>query len=663
MKTKNTFSSIKNKLMLIMIVIGIAPIISLGVFSNIKTDSIVRNRFEVSTSQTIQEVNRGIENFFEGMSTPLIFMDNNSYIKEIKTHPENVLILNSIFKDVKASNECIESVIFGLPDKTVYVYPESSNTLDPTTRPWYIGAMAKRGKVFYSDPYVGLLTKKNLVTISMTVENNNQVIGVIGVTINLDKLSNKLSSIKIGQKGYIYVTDSKGILVAHPDKKLIGTDTIKKLSIWEMTKNRASGFQKDNAKNANNIIIYDTNKLTNWKLFASMPNSEINDDLNYLKKYSIAFIFIMLVLSGIAALIVSRRITKNIFKLQNAFNKAAYGDLSIRTDINSKDEFGKLGNDFNKMVEGIGTLICNVKESADILNENSDTITSMAKESDDAVKEVAATIGQIADGTSDQSMNVDEGVKELEQVSNKIDNISELTNKMSNESENTNTLSKKGLEVVEILTEKSVNTDKSTMEVNDIVLDVHKASNEISVITDTINQISSQTNLLALNAAIEAARAGEAGKGFSVVADEIRKLAEESTSATEQIQSLVGSIRGKAQIAVKAMEETKNSVKEQNSAVSETRTIFGEILTSINKLTSQIQLVKKKAEETTNNKDVIVAKMQNISAVSEEIAASTEEVSASGEEITATMDEFLTNANSLKQLSIELEAQINKFKL
>ncbi|AKA67510.1 methyl-accepting chemotaxis protein [Clostridium scatologenes] len=663
MKAKNTFSSIKNKLMLIMIVIGIAPIISLGIFSNIKTDSIVRNRFEVSTSQTIQEVNRGIENFFEGMSTPLIFMDNNSYIKEIKSHPENVSILNSVFKDVKASNECIESVIFGLPDKTVYVYPESSNTLDPTTRPWYIGAMAKRGNVFYSDPYVGLLTKKNLVTISMTVESNNQVIGVIGVTINLDKLSNKLSNIKIGQKGYIYVTDSKGILVAHPDKKLIGTDTIKKLSIWEMTKNRESGFQKGNAKNANNIIIYDTNKLTNWKLFASMPNSEINDDLNYLKKYSIVFIFIMLGLSGIVALIVSKRITKNIFKLQNAFNKAAYGDLSIRTDINSKDEFGKLGNDFNKMVEGIGTLICNVKKSADILNGNSDAIASMTRESGDAVKEVSETISQIADGSSDQSMSVEKGVGELEQLSIKMDDICNSTNEMSNESKNTSRLSKKGLEVVEALTKKSFNTDKSTMYVNDIVLDVHKSSDEISVITDTINQISSQTNLLALNAAIEAARAGEAGKGFSVVADEIRKLAEKSTSATEQIQALVGSIRGKAQTAVKAMEETKNSVTEQNNVVSETKSIFAEIITSINKLTSQIQLVKKKAEETINNKDEIVAKIQNISAVSEEIAASTEEVSASTEEITATMDEFLINANSLKQLSIELEAQINKFKL
>ncbi|WP_411680554.1 methyl-accepting chemotaxis protein [Clostridium thailandense] len=660
---KRVFASMKNRLMAIMIVIGIIPIISLGICSNVKTNIVIRNRFKVSTNQTIQEVNRGIENFFEGICIPLKFIDNNSYLKEITTHPENESVVKAIFKDIKSSNDSIETVIFGLTNKKVYVYPESSTTLDPTTRPWYIGAVANKGKVFYSDPYIGLLTKKNLITVSMTIENNGQVIGVVGVTINLDKLSSKLSDIKIGQKGYVFVADSKGILVAHPDKTLIGTDKIKKLPIWEKSKNKESGFQEYSDGKLNEIIIYSTNKLTNWKLFASMPRSEINDDLNSLKKYSILVIFIMLVISGISALIVSRMITKNIDKLQKEFNKASNGDLSVRTDIKSKDEFGQLGTDFNIMLDSIGELVSNVKKSADILNKNSATMALMAMRSCDAVNEVATTIDQVSSGTLDQSKSVEEGVHELEQLSNKIDNISQLTNEMSNASESTDKLTKKGVKVVEVLTQKAYNTNKSTTEVSNIIYDVNKSSNEISVIVDTINHIASQTNLLALNAAIEASRAGAAGKGFSVVADEIRKLAEQSTFATQQIQILINSIKDKVQASVKAMEETKNIVVEQDRAVLQTKSIFTEISISINQVVSQIQLVKEKTLETTNSKDEIVGKMQNISAVSEEIAASTEEVSASAEEIAMMMNKFLIDANSLKQLSMELELQINKFKL
>src|SRR5471030_3172187 len=186
---------------------------------------------------------------------------------------------------------------------------------------------------------------------------------------------------------------------------------------------------------------------------------------------------------------------------------------------------------------------------------------------------------------------------------------------------------------------------------------------KISVITDTINQISEQTNLLALNAAIEAARAGDAGKGFSVVAEEIRKLADQSASATKEIQELISRIKNKTESVVQSMEVSNVIVVEQSQAVNETREIFDKIHSSIDGLTQEIKLVQTASSETNKSKTEIVNRMQNISAVSEESSASAEEVSATTEEVTAAMNEFTNSAMQLKELSEELENQINKFNI
>jgi methyl-accepting chemotaxis protein len=287
----------------------------------------------------------------------------------------------------------------------------------------------------------------------------------------------------------------------------------------------------------------------------------------------------------------------------------------------------------------------------------------MAGETNVALNEVAVTIDQVAQGASETAKDIQISVEAVNNLATKIDTIDNLTNEMIVISDKSNSLSQEGLRVMNILTDKTEKNIKSSSSVALVVSDMKIETGKISVITDTINQISAQTNLLALNAAIEAARAGEAGKGFSVVADEIRKLAEQSTSATKQIQELIMGVKNKTESAVQSIETSNSIVEEQSQAVTETKDIFNKILEAIKDLMNEIKLVQNAATETNNAKEELVDRMQNISAVSEEASASAEEVSATTEEVSAAMNEFTNSAAGLKELSEKLEEQIKKFKI
>lgn len=668
MKRKLNFNlrSIKVKLIAILLLLCLVPIIISGLYSYYKTSELLSSEFKSSTTATLQEVNRGIDNYFLGFEGILNLLAENTVFKNMDGNPDNRKIAIELLSNATKSSEDILQVYYGQPNKNFLIYPEAkmADDFDPTVRPWYKNAMEKVGKAAYVDPYKSAVDGKTVVSISRTIENNGNVIGVISMNVNLEALSKEIATIPIGQKGYVFVTDSKGIMVAHPDRELIGGDIATTVSYWKNVKSLKNGFEEYIYTNGEKkYAVYNTNDRTGWKLIASLPKDELISKTNVIKLANITISLVIGVIGAIIALLVGRSLTSKIIILNKTFEKASEGDLTVKVNINTKDEFGELGNNFNIMMRRIGELILNVRSSSEVISKTSSDVNKMAEETNTAISEVAVTIDQVAHGASETAQDIQSGVAAINNLASKIDTIDDLTSEMISISDKSNRLSQEGLRVMNILTDKTEKNIKSSESVSIVVSDMNMETEKISVITDTINQIAAQTNLLALNAAIEAARAGEAGKGFSVVADEIRKLAEQSTSATKQIQDLISAIKNKSESAVKSMEISNSIVGEQSQAVIETRDIFNKILNSVNDLMKEMKLVQTATIETNNAKTEIVGRMQNISAISEESSASAEEVSATTEEVTAAMNEFTNSAVELKELSAELEKQINKFKI
>ncbi|WP_160669635.1 methyl-accepting chemotaxis protein [Clostridium sp. C8-1-8] len=661
-KQKNSLGlkSIRVRLVIVMILICQIPLLIFALVANHQSRSTLDNKLRVTTTQEIDLTNKLVDNYFTIFSTAV---DAVSGLDSIKSDDDNVVM--GTLKTFQEKNTDIGSIYIGRANKKMLIYPAAQlpSGYDPTSRPWYTDAMNNKGKITFSAPYKDAASGGMVISLSKTVEKDGQIIGVAAIDLNLDKLSKSLSNIKVGEQGYIYICDSQGVLVSHPNSKIIGTDEAKKQSYWSNVEKSQSGFEPYTYNGDKKFVSYDRNKVTGWIVFASMNESELTKDTKALTNVSIIDMVLTLILNIMFAVGISNFIAKNINIIRNGLNKAANGDLTYKVSIKSKDEFGQLAESFNEMSDGMHNLIGEVKESSLVMEKTAVTISTMSEDVATAVNDVAKTIDQVASGSSEQAHDIEQGVYEVQQLITELKEMYDQIDTMTNLAMVTQEMTEDGITTMDVLSEKSVETNKSSENIEDAVNDMTSSVGTIKSFTNIINEIAEQTNLLALNAAIEAARAGEAGKGFAVVADEIRKLAEQVTESTKEIGSIIDLVDGKSKNAIKAMSSTKAAINSQSDSVDQTKNNLQNISEYMKELSKAIKNVKASIDGVNKSKDQIMESMQNMSAISEETAASTEEVSASTEEIAATMDEFNQNSTILKDISINLEEKIDRFKL
>lgn len=661
---KANLNSIRIKLIISLVSICIIPLIITGFFSYSQSKTILNNKLNVTSTQTLKEVNNGLMDYFHGFADITSMTAQNPVIVNIDSD-NNLGIISEILKSVKESDNDILDTYYGTALGKFVIYPNAKmpDGYDATTRPWYKQAMESKGKVVITPAYKDAVTGNMVVGIAQTVEKDGKVVGVFGIDCALSTLADRIATKKIGNSGYVFVSDIAGNILAHPNKSLISTDTASKLSFWDKVKTTDSGFVEYNDNGVQKFGVYQTNELTGWKLVAALDQSELSTDTKSILLTTTIIILIMTLIAISMSLILSRGIANNVKRLKEVFAKASGGDLSTVIEVKSKDELGELGRDYNSMIKNIGQLLESAKQTSNIVLDTASNLSSMAEETTASMSQVALAVSEISQGANNLAENSQNTAAGIGELSDKLDNIADVTNDISSVSRDTKTLSKQGIETVNILINKNNETMEASINVANIVSDMDISVKEINTISDTINSITEQTNLLSLNASIEAARAGESGRGFAVVADEIRQLAEQSKNSTEQIKSIIDNIQIKAATAVEAMNSSKKSNLEQSQAVEKTEQIFNNILYSITALTEKVESVKQLVENMQVQKQIFVIQVENTSAISEETASSTEEVTASTEEVTATMDQFTQHTTELQQMAEKLKEEIDKFKI
>lgn|GEM_PF-5268436 len=415
---------------------------------------------------------------------------------------------------------------------------------------------------------------------------------------------------------------------------------------------------------------YATNINARVDTFKENAEKDMQNNINKMKestdrfqKISLYSFVLVIIISFVLVFSIVLPLKKDIKGLLVYIERLAQGDFSKGLDRMPGGEMGAISRTISNMSENIKSLIAEVKDSSMVVKDTANNMTQITKHTSASANEIAASIESIADKAGKQTESTEFGVGKVFEVAQNIDSISSAVIQMNQLVEHTNGMTSKGINTVNNLKEINGKYIESSSNLNSIVVEVASDIQKIDRITEAITEISQQTNLLALNASIEAARAGEHGRGFSVVAEEIRKLSDQTNEAVNQVKEIIETIQRKSNSSVKAIKASEKLVENQNASIMDTYNIFNEILDASQKLLVTANDVGQQSVDTARKKDDILDIMKAVSDTSATTFTSTQEALASVEEQLTATEEVVEQAHGLEDLSQSLFNAVERFKI
>ncbi|QHJ93172.1 Methyl-accepting chemotaxis protein McpB [Bacillus subtilis] len=379
-------------------------------------------------------------------------------------------------------------------------------------------------------------------------------------------------------------------------------------------------------------------------------------------QFAIVLVIVIMV-SVILVLVFTRKINKRLNALKSAFESAGNGDMTIEVSDKTGDELSELSVYYNKMRMKLNDTIQTVQQSALQLASASQQLSAGAEETNQASEKITEAVQQIANGAQDQITRIENSESSLKQASADIRDISANTAAIADKGQLAQSKADIGQKEIANVQAQMDAIHQSIQKSGEIIHQLDGRSKQIEQILSVITQIADQTNLLALNAAIEAARAGEQGKGFAVVADEVRKLAEEPQQSAGQISKLIIEIQKDMNRSARSVEYVKTEAAEGVTMIQRTRDAFkeiaaatGEISAEISDLSASVTNISASAHHINDSFAANTADIKESTKNTRQAAALTEEQFAAMEEITAASE-------TLSQLAEELTGIISQFKM
>ena len=647
--------NIKGKLILSFALILIIPSLLIGTLAYMTAKDAVEAEILAGFTENINLLNTNIDNTMQVKVHDMATFSGNisSELYEGESSPE----IRTIFSQYGELHPEAEITYLGTSEGLFVQEPDVGipDGYDPRERPWYIEAMDKPGEVAISDPYISASTSEMVVTISQAISDGS---GVVAVDINLNYLQGLTNQVQIGESGYAILLDKSKAYIAHPTEPS-GEEAI--ASLTDPLYERDTGNIELNYDGDHRIMAFVTNELTGWKLAGSVASSEVTAAAMPILKRTALIISIALLVGAVSVIFIIKSIITPIVRLKDQAMTVSEGDLTQSIEVKSNDEIGQLGLAFNGMQESLRALIKNVEQSAELVASSAEQLSASAQQTSDATEQVATSIQEVAHGAEMQTDGVNMASQSLAAISVGVSQIAENATQATELSYRATQEAEIGGQAVTNTVNQMTSIHEAVKESNTITQSLNERSKEVRMILNVITDIAGQTNLLALNAAIEAARAGEHGKGFAVVADEVRKLAEQSQRSATEIHEIVEGIQVDTANSVEVMGHITKNVLSGLDVSTEAFEKFNDILQSMQAITPQMEEISTTAQQASTAVQEVVNTANNIASSAQGNAAASQEVAASSEEQLASMEEISSSAESLSFMAEDLKALISKF--
>jgi methyl-accepting chemotaxis protein len=536
---------------------------------------------------------------------------------------------------------------------------------------WYYDAIeAKKG--VWSEPYINSVDA-NVITYSAPILINSMPIGVVAIDLNMKAIINEVSNIRLYDTGYGFLLNKDFDYLIHP--KLDSNSNFKTIDngkynhIAEKIESEGSGVVETKFGEETKIMAF--SKLIDGKiLILTVPKSEILKDM-YNTAYIILLVMaIAIVLAIFISMIAGRRISKPITMVTEILNTTSTLDLrdidqtkEIKDILKRKDETGSILRATVELRKELRHMIKTIEEVTLDVVTNTNYLNQATAETSESINDVSKTIEELAQATMGQAEDAESGSTKLIKLADEIKAAVQNGKIATDNSMEAEQTTAEGTEALKGMKEKISLSDESTAIVAQNINSLLDESQSIGNILNSIKDISEQTNLLALNAAIEAARAGEAGSGFAVVAEEIRKLSEQTGDATENIESILKAIQQQVEITKENMDSSEDAMKDVNNSLGISNKAFEGIYSATMEAIEAIKKLNQGLNVIDEDKEKVITSIESISSVTEETAASTEELSASMEEQSATIETISNNTDNLLKTISNLNELVGKFKL
>lgn len=537
---------------------------------------------------------------------------------------------------------------------------------------------AMSGEANIADPVVDKNKESITISYAVPIKNNNSVVGVLVSVRDGMELTEMIKKITFRKTGSGFMINSEATSIAFVDKSLPLSEYN---GIKEAEKNPSLKGLADMEKKmiagetglgkytfsgrGETYAGYAPVKKENWSIAVLIGKEELLSELSYLK-VSIAVSSLLFLLLGLCTIyFIAHRITGSI-KFSSLFLKVlSQGDFSKEIPkkyLESRDETGDMANSVSVMQKSVSHMLETFRENSKSIDNESSNLSAVSQKMACSSDNVSSTIQEIASGISNQAGDLIEINDILDMFSNELENIVEGIKEIDTNTLEMSNVTNTSSSNMKTLTESVSSISSSFEEFSRRILSFGNDLKEVDKIIGLINNIADQTNLLALNASIEAAAAGSAGSGFTVVANEIRKLAEQTKDSSKNITELIGKISNGTETVIQNSNSMKEKFSVQTNIISKTINSFDKMIDVINEVIPKIQSVNSTATSISGEKNVILTKVEGVSSIAQEISASSEEIIASAEEMSSFSKDVASASNTLNNMTKQMMVEVNKFK-